>query len=565
MTTKHIIKKQTLDITLDSNENSFALQNEISRIFYSEIVPIIDKCLTALDNSNEAFRIDKLEIDAGVIDPRNIRYDLIQSISKQLPQKISEILQKKEFYEKQYETANESIPKENKEFEILKYYIQNGRLPWWIRSGEYYSVVEIMKTYLTAKPAIIKVMLAEFVNNQNIIKRIALTFNDEILENIINLFQKEQTVNVINIINELNNAFVKSDLLKINNKLKLKKEIWQQVVLQSVLDKKINFQILIEKVIKHISQIYNTKSEELYNYFVKEVNNSTYNLKEEPVNLKEKDGLTKTNITQELKLILKQILKSDAITNNIPVSLKKIIEKINNNLEKQLSLSLEDLENMYVEFKSIIDTEKIKNDKTIIEKLLKTIEKVKKQQKENELNQLLRKENTFTDSDEIYLNNSGIVIFWPYLSSFFKSLGLTENNQFIDQEKQERAVCLLQYLVTANQDFLEYDIMLNKILCGIDLETPLDLNIELTENEIQESENLLIAVIKNWAVLKETTSAGLRSMFLTREGMISKRDGNWLLRIDEKAQDVLIGKMPWSIATIKLPWMKNLLFVEWGL
>jgi len=73
----------------------------------------------------------------------------------------------------------------------------------------------------------------------------------------------------------------------------------------------------------------------------------------------------------------------------------------------------------------------------------------------------------------------------------------------------------------------------------------------------------LIAVINHWEVLKNTSADGLREAFLQRRGKLSRVDGGWLMQVEQRAIDVLLNKLPWGISIIKLPWMNEMLFVEW--
>jgi hypothetical protein len=51
---------------------------------------------------------------------------------------------------------------------------------------------------------------------------------------------------------------------------------------------------------------------------------------------------------------------------------------------------------------------------------------------------------------------------------------------------------------------------------------------------------------------------------LQRAGKLSRVDDGWLLQIEQKGVDVLLSYLPWGIGLIKLPWMTELLYVEWG-
>ncbi len=171
----------------------------------------------------------------------------------------------------------------------------------------------------------------------------------------------------------------------------------------------------------------------------------------------------------------------------------------------------------------------------------------------------------FAESQELYISNAGLVLFWPYLGRFFTSAGSLDKNRFINKTKQEHSVLSLQYLAQGHQGFNEYDLTLNKIICGLDPNDPVPTVVQLDDKEIEEAETLVSTLIQHWSVLKNMSPGRFRQMFLNREGMISTRDGNYVLRVEEQAYDVLIDKMPWQITTVKLPWMENLIFVEWRL
>jgi hypothetical protein len=122
----------------------------------------------------------------------------------------------------------------------------------------------------------------------------------------------------------------------------------------------------------------------------------------------------------------------------------------------------------------------------------------------------------------------------------------------------------LQFLVTGKDETEEFDLVLNKILCGIDIDKVVPTLILPDEETKTECDLLLMEVIKHWEVLKNTSIAGLREAFLQRAGKLSRVDDGWLLQVEQKAIDVLINHLPWGIGIIKLPWMNEMLYVEWA-
>ncbi|SMF97688.1 hypothetical protein SAMN02949497_0258 [Methylomagnum ishizawai] len=169
----------------------------------------------------------------------------------------------------------------------------------------------------------------------------------------------------------------------------------------------------------------------------------------------------------------------------------------------------------------------------------------------------------FSETGAIYLDNAGLVILWPFLKSLFDRLGLLREADFRDAAARQRGVILLHYLASGLTEPPEYLLPLNKLLCGLDLETVFEPETALTEAETAEGEHLLAAVIDQAPILNHMSIQGFRGSFLLRAGALSVRDGAWLLRVERETYDLVLERFPWGFAWVKLPWMPLPLRVEW--
>ncbi len=167
------------------------------------------------------------------------------------------------------------------------------------------------------------------------------------------------------------------------------------------------------------------------------------------------------------------------------------------------------------------------------------------------------------ENEAIYISNAGLVLVHPFLHSLFEQLELTKENTWIDRPSQLQAVVVSEFIVTGSNEFEEFNLMLNKILCGIDLEENVITEIVINDQIREECEVLLNEVITHWSVLRNTSIEGLRETFLQRSGKLSKVDNGWLLQVEQKPVDVLLNNLPWGIGIVKLPWMSEMLYVEW--
>lgn len=172
------------------------------------------------------------------------------------------------------------------------------------------------------------------------------------------------------------------------------------------------------------------------------------------------------------------------------------------------------------------------------------------------------KENQAVTIEGIYINNAGLVLLAPFLSEYLKACEVVQKEELIDKDL---AVHAIQYLITGKQQTPENELVLNKILCGIPIETEIALTVELSDEIKAEAKKMLEAVIFYWDILQDTSIEGLRNSFLKRKGKISVReDGDWLLQVEQEGYDMLLGHLPWTYSIIKLPTMNKTLWVEWA-
>lgn len=166
--------------------------------------------------------------------------------------------------------------------------------------------------------------------------------------------------------------------------------------------------------------------------------------------------------------------------------------------------------------------------------------------------------------NEDYINNCGLVLLWVYLPNFFKNLGYLNGKEFVSEEAQFKAVNILQKVVFGvDAEYEEFDLSLNKILCGLDVGAAVPTDITFTKEELEHADNLCVAAVKNWAVLKNTPVDGFRQVFLQRKGKLEKDGNGWRIYVEPTTPDVLISFLPWSIQIIKLPWVSSMIFTEW--
>ncbi len=201
----------------------------------------------------------------------------------------------------------------------------------------------------------------------------------------------------------------------------------------------------------------------------------------------------------------------------------------------------------------LLRLEKIKEQAAADERRLQMEERKEKQKIESAMD----------EERGVFIRNAGLILLWPFLSQLFIRVELVKGISFVSESAAYRAVHLLQYLVDKSEQTPEYNLVLNKLLCNISKAKPVEKDVVLTAEEKTCADQLIGAAIKHWNSLGQTSADGLRETFLQRGGQLFFFDTKYELRVERKAFDKLLSKLPWSISPIKLPWMNKPLYVEW--
>ena len=165
--------------------------------------------------------------------------------------------------------------------------------------------------------------------------------------------------------------------------------------------------------------------------------------------------------------------------------------------------------------------------------------------------------------DEWMVENAGQVLFHPFIRLLFLNLGWVNEQGMIKDEFLAHAVQALHYCNTGADTFFEPDLILEKLLCGMPFHQTLPSACLLTRGMKREATVMVRELIRNWPELKNTSPEGLREGFIQRSGKLTKSESGYKLIVERKVQDVLLEKLHWNISIIKMPWQKELLFVEW--
>lgn len=500
---QHKIHTASLQVQFEGIEEGLGLQDRLALVFHEKVKPALEKEFDQLIGPETTLVIDQLILDCGFITDEDWEEKLLQQVLGQVRKEIAS----------KPSSQTQRITKGNKANEVFFYFMDKGYFPW---NSPFSSTYEVEKALSIEIKFIGK--LAQVIQKSSLVtERLFQSFSSQFISKIYGYLGKTLNPKI---------AFLYS---------LFQKQGW--VTIQKV---------ILENFISVIGEKRVISDQEFISILI--------------------SCTPKKNISTLADFIAPDLIKDQTFREAFSRTLSEIknpefsvkIDQLIQDLKKKHPSSL-----AKVSVPKNIKKSNLKREET-------TIPKGSRRSKSDQSLDILPKPKSKTPSnkdldiaEEIFIENAGLVILHPFLSGLFTNLQLVEKGKFESPSKQHMAAKVLQYLVYGENDLTENFFVLNKILSGMDVFEVLELNQELDKEFKKECEELLQVVIGHWSVLKNTSVDGLRETFLQRDGKISRVENGWKLKVERKTVDILMNKLPWGIGMIKLPWMNEMMFVDW--
>jgi len=510
----HIIQNVTFQVDFEKMEEGLGLQEDLSLIFHQKIEPALQQLFDTYSSEDFTIKFDKMVVDCGAVDDADWEKMLLNSIKEQVEEVLLSAKNSEKKQISKVKTANE----------VFFYFLQKGYYPW----NSPFSDTDSLEKNIFINDSFISEIEYLTSRSQKIVTRISNSFSKEFFKKLL----KEITKSSESWIKDLTAEFLKQNDLNLGMQVE-----FLTIFLSKRRDKENSGSMFIWTEL--------LKSQHLISHpkFIK-------------------DLISRISEQYEMQASLLSAIKSRSFGALEKINAKIILEKILHSKPgfKRVHwfrdcMALLDGS----DHSSDDDSEPLSNQ---IESILPNSTKHPESKSFETNEQKNNKEESFEDG--IYIQNVGMVLLHPFLAALFENLNLVKDKAFISTNHRNQAIGLLEFLVWGENKHSENFLPLNKILCGMSPEEVWMNEKEITQDSKNECEELLTEVIRHWEVLKNTGIDGLRETFLQRPGKLSRNQNGWKLIVEKKAVDILIGSLPWGLGIIKMPWMAEMLFVEWN-
>lgn len=527
---RHIIKKQILEFHVNDKLDAFRMQQDMSDYNTKVLLPLLEKIMNELSVEDEIIELDKIELDLGLLQLKELeKATTVSDLFETIRSKIKDAIRQSGT---QYNSGQTKKP-----LRVARqwlFYMQRGYLDWSMNnvSEDWYD--EVLQAFAVDFDSVTGLRQLILYDNKAL-KRIVYQHSDHFLVKLTEILTAVNQNRLTYSIDELYEIAVllyqrqtKTPAASIKE---IRKIIWQMALtIAAPAGRKSTTTEIVKKILK------------------KFVN----------------DPVTAQVIIKELAgriAITGQLLQELLNEQDITLQRESSVQNIPRIDDTERTLQTDDkIENLRTKV-----TEPGKKEPQTPENLFtndntagKEIEKIFAAKEDDKIAGA-----ALSDNEEIFTGYAGLVLLHPFIPAFFRRLQLIDDTKFISDNSQQKAVCLLHYLATGEIFADEYKLVIPKLLCAFPFSYTLEKDIEINGAEVSEAENLLQAVIEQWSVLKNTSAQGLREGFLQRGGKLYSKNESLYLQVETRTIDVLLNYLPWNLTIIKLPWMKDLLKVDW--
>lgn len=547
---KNIIKKLTVEVDTTSMAFGLQIKNDIDGFLQQHIYPKIATYFDQKIPDNELWRYEKINLEIDLDSGESIKDISAQIISKLERTFKGETADAPKGEIEQITPISAPQSRVNAFIEFLK----TGQYPWWFEPENSVTITD----FTSIKNKLIKERIYSEINKTIAFNRLIYQFNNQFITKLYYWHHFEDKIETL------------KEHIHIPTLLssKHKKTFWMAMLSH---DKPQIISFFKEIILKLSAKkttptsVYYQLSNEASESLIKLIDfcNKTLKIGVQLSSVGTVQNTFKITLTSDYKKAIS--LNSKVLRNTVE---RKQKNKDSGPLKFIILEGKNELKNGE---NSVVNSEEKETPKTPAIELLKQPEiGEEKRQKglaengDNEEREIIR-EDTIEEEmviDGTIIEKAGLVLLHPFLKHFFINMGLVSENKILP-EKQDLAVHLLHFIATKNEQPSEHELVFEKYLCHIPVNQPIDRFVELTSEQKNSCNELLQAVLKHWSALRTNSIDALRSEFLLRQGKLTINDERHRLFIQRNTQDILLDTLPWNLHLVKLPWKKQLLYVEW--
>lgn len=604
----HIIEKVAIEIDVGSLEQAHQIEKDVQTFIKEKIIPEIERFFEVIDKPDLHLQMDSISLnfDKSILSSPFWKTDLQKQLQKEFQEPISalEKASKNESNPSDFTSENVEIRTiEKSDLQALSHFLVTGNAPWWMNTatqGMHELLKEKSMLELLERTDVIELINRLFKEQPTTRKRWVLQFSDTLQLAV--YWKKSQQVHTPSSSTKIMlEEFISSPMFAAISKQD-RHEIW--FALHTLASSPAKFQSaarkkeFIQHIVLRFSQGKTVKSTAILDQIIGSiVAKSTLSipLGELPpilyfatllvVEIPQAEHQTaKTTLNKnarpEFEIIEHQDFKFEWIAPNISNTYKLSEETTAETIRKELEQAPDTTLETDPTDATEVTKEDLKSD--VVPELKSDLKSEAASESINEQNddqalQVTDKKSDFEETLEedwnqtkqpkdlgkgVFVENAGILLMHPFLAPLLKNLGYIKNAKQLTEPL--KAAQIVHFMATGQLECFEHEMQFAKFLCGLSSGEVMDKSMILTDEEKKEVEKVQLSALSYWKSIKSSSIPLLQNEFLKRPGKLFIDGDVKRIVVEKKTVDILMNDLPWSIGLVQLPWLKDLIHVEWN-
>jgi hypothetical protein len=156
--------------------------------------------------------------------------------------------------------------------ELLKHYLVFGTLPWWAEPYAAGYIIDLFLGLIKTAPKILSKLITTIGQNEEVRKRIATVFEDEVIIAVVKLLEPANAAFIINYVAEVQQLHVKKVVVNADSK-EFKKAVWKFVIDFLIVERGsvFNQRMFLQSNIRMLANNYNVQYSDMLSFFVQSI------------------------------------------------------------------------------------------------------------------------------------------------------------------------------------------------------------------------------------------------------------------------------------------------------
>jgi hypothetical protein len=190
----HSVGKQTFVLSADSESLALTLRHRLGELNRRRLLPIIERVLGELDVPGRQIRIERLEVDLGLLTPARFEEETPERFYRELRRALEEALSG---LGDEPSGGAASRTEAASRLELLEQYLVRGTLPFWAARSSDASLESLVLELAASDPEGLVTLVRRLGRRTRVLERIVLRFGESLLRRLLQLLSPEHAALIL--------------------------------------------------------------------------------------------------------------------------------------------------------------------------------------------------------------------------------------------------------------------------------------------------------------------------------------------------------------------------------